>query len=183
VFHGDASDHLFAQEIRKCAACGVLIGGQNHNPVAGQTDLDGKLAGDTGYFKKSTFDDKSEPGYQLRDCDGESNMFITARSPPRVDRCLRFIMHAVCVLGIVVGHSESVLRSIFNRGHTNPAQAHAFLLAHCLADWRLLQKALSRNAEATGVMLHMVLEALVDNGDASVLSAGTNSVLIVSRCD
>ncbi len=147
--------------IQKCATCKVDIGGLDHNPLAGNVDLDDKLKNNTNYSQVSKVDDKSERNYCLRPAGEDKDAFDTVRSlPPVTFRAMRFIMHAALVVGAVSSsYWTNAMGQVINKAYTNPKDLPTHFTEHVQNDWKMLRAIIRRSEDDVAMLMHTGLLA------------------------
>eukprot|EP00468_Gymnochlora_sp_CCMP2014_P001514 CAMPEP_0167741726 /NCGR_PEP_ID=MMETSP0110_2-20121227/1016_1 /TAXON_ID=629695 /ORGANISM="Gymnochlora sp., Strain CCMP2014" /LENGTH=5340 /DNA_ID=CAMNT_0007625809 /DNA_START=69 /DNA_END=16091 /DNA_ORIENTATION=- len=151
--------------IQKCATCGAKIGGENHNLLPGQVDLDANLEGNTNYSQKTSAVDRSEPNYCLKDAKEENAPFETVRNlSPIADRTHRLLLHCALILGSIVKRSswKKRITPVFNKNYAQNAikDPFKFLTAHVKGDWKVLVKLVRRSQDDLGILLHYAINSV-----------------------
>ena len=171
-------------QVYPCVTCGCRIGGTNHRqlryikdfdmgvydnddfvspgvPPQGEMtmdrDVDPNLQGDTGYFRQSSPQDRSKPGYEL---DG----FVESAKEGLLRQ--RLFLHAVLIGGLTFG------------GQVWRNQAKAFFGGRDMSsipskfekEWRNMVSLLGSSDDDVSMLLHNSVEVLLANKDMPVKS-------------
>jgi hypothetical protein len=150
-------------QILKCSTCGVDIGGESHNLLSSNKDLDDKLTGNTNYSQHSTLNDNSPAGYCMADAAQEGKLpdIVRAQTPGQ-NRAIRFVFHAGLVLSAIAANSGTWDKDVFaivNTELSQPADQDCGVLfsQHVNQDWKLLKKARGKTDSECAHMLHAIL--------------------------
>uniref|UniRef100_UPI0037E7EAB2 E3 ubiquitin-protein ligase rnf213-beta n=1 Tax=Semicossyphus pulcher TaxID=241346 RepID=UPI0037E7EAB2 len=125
--------------------CGLPIGGQNHNPVAGFTK-------DTGQSAR----DQTRTGHILGEARRRSD--APERQMTFVQSCiLRLLTHLAMLQGAIRNH-----RGVGDMIHPRPHDVLTFLWSHLETDMRVLGESLDQNMDNTAVTVHLILNACTE---------------------
>ncbi|XP_029109785.1 E3 ubiquitin-protein ligase rnf213-beta [Scleropages formosus] len=123
-----------------CLDCGVLIGGQNHNPV-------------TGFTKRESVEDRTRTGHVLGEASRRAD--VPERNIPLAAFCtLRLLTHLAMMLGAMRDH-EAVSAMI----QPKVKDVLEFLWRHLEKDMEILGRSLGQNMDNTAIAVHFILQA------------------------
>ncbi|KAL6095331.1 uncharacterized protein ACO6RY_16557 [Pungitius sinensis] len=127
-----------------CPECGVPIGGENHNPVAGFTTVQSDR-------------DQTRTGHILGDAERRSE--APERQMTFVKSCiLRLLTHLAMLQGAVRND-----RGVGDMIHPRPQDVLNFLWRHLEKDLCVLGKALDQNMDNTAVTVHLILNTCAEH--------------------
>ncbi len=156
-------------QIGRCASCGVPIGGQNHQALAGQQVIGHQTA-------VAAAGGQAETGYCFRSVAEEAD--ASAGAPrgmaPTTDRMLRLTLHAALLVGAVSSGAVGAPwggPAVFNRAHTNPPDVVGFVVDHVRGDWHALTtRVVRRPADDVASIVHLLAEMHMIGGEAAVVA-------------
>ncbi|KAK5851292.1 hypothetical protein PBY51_002095 [Eleginops maclovinus] len=122
----------------KCPICGVLVGGNNHNPV-------------DGFTARQSVGDQTRTGHIL----GEAHQRSEApeRQMTSAQSCiLRLLTHLVMLQGSIKNN-----RGVSDMIHPRTNNVSNFLWKHLEKDMKLLGQTLDQNMDNTVVTVHLIL--------------------------
>ncbi|XP_051530047.1 E3 ubiquitin-protein ligase rnf213-beta-like isoform X2 [Myxocyprinus asiaticus] len=137
--------------LSKCAECGVLIGGERHNPVEGFTQV-------------HRVSDMTRPGHILGE--GENRSEAPYRNMSLAESCiLRLCLHLAMLQGAI--HHQQGIRSVI---HPTVHDVYEFLWQHLEKDMKVLGKTLNLNMDDTAIIVHLVLNGFLQTTRGDVLN-------------
>lgn len=140
--------------LSSCATCGVPIGGQNHNPVEGFTQV-------------NIVKDLTQPGHILGRAENRSE--APNRNLTLAQSCvLRLCLHLAMLQGAI--HHQQGIRNMIK---PTVNEVNEFLWQHLEKDMEVLGKTLNLNMDDSAVIIHLIFcrSLLTTSGAGVVLSS------------
>ncbi|MES1916490.1 MAG: hypothetical protein MHM6MM_008298, partial [Cercozoa sp. M6MM] len=145
-YHVDACGR--PMETLNCLECGASIGGNNHNLLASNVDVDSELRGSAEYFRRSRVRDSSPKGYAPESLQQEQQAgeALSVRGLPTMSfRVMRILLHSLLCLS---EHKQTYLQRD--------------LQLRLEEDWRVLHEITTLSYEELGLRVQHFLSTFRD---------------------
>ena len=153
--------------VQKCATCGVEIGGNDHDLLGTNKDLDENLEGNTDYSQTTKVQDRSDPGYCFREASIEADSLYSVRElSPIMCRLQRFLVHSSMVVGSIIGPKweQEATKHLMNPTFCNNVKnVGQHVCDHLLQDWAVLKQTVRRSDDDIAMLLHSTLQVLSED--------------------